>query len=123
MAEETFARPVGDPFVKDHEARHEARPAATSARIPGVPILGSLLDLQRDPLELLMRGVGVDVAEYRFGPKAAFLLNHPDLIRKVFVDRPDDWDKRTANNKVFRLVFGNSLVTSDGDYWKRQRRI
>src|SRR5262249_42219019 len=58
-----------------------------------------------------------------FGPKSAFLLNHPDLIRRIFVDTPDAWDKRTANNKVFRLVFGNSLVTSDGEYWKRQRRI
>jgi cytochrome P450 len=98
-------------------------PARSVTRIPGTFLVGSLLDLARDPLELLMRGVGHDMTEYRFGPKAAFLLNHPDLVRRVFVETPDRWDKRTANNKVFRLVFGNSLVTSDGDYWKRQRRI
>lgn len=99
------------------------RAPSSALDVPGRFLLGSLLDLQRDPLELLLRGVDHDLTHFRFGPKSAFLLNHPELLRRVLVDRVEAYDKRTANNKVFRLVFGNSLVTSDGDYWKRQRRI
>lgn len=91
--------------------------------LPGILGVRSLIDLGRDPLALLLRGVDHDVTRIRLGKQTAFLLNHPDLVRRVLVDRVDAHDKRTANNKVFRLVFGESLVTTDGDHWKRQRRI
>ena len=64
-----------------------------------------------------------DVTRLRFVVLPAHLLAHPDHVRHVLVDHHRNYDKQTKGFDVLRLVLGNGLLTSEGDFWKRQRRI
>lgn len=85
---------------------------------------GVLRDYQRDPLGFFTacaRDYG-DFVPMRFGPLPAFLFSHPDLIDQVLVTQSRSFIKGPAlrNN---RLVFGNGLLTSEGDFWRKQRKL
>ncbi len=105
--------------------------AATTApelRFPpgprGVPILGNVLDVWRDPLGFFVRGPRDhgDIVRFRFGHHRYILLNEPDAIRHVLIDNAKSYQK-SRNYDALRLVLGNGLVTSEGDFWRRQRKL
>ena len=78
-----------------------------------------------DPLEFqltLARQFG-DVAYYRVGPLRVYQLNHPDLARQVLVEQPEKFYKSRLIKRAFRPLAGNGLFTSDGEFWRRQRRL
>jgi cytochrome P450 len=52
-----------------------------------------------------------------------FLLNNPDLLYEVLVKQADKFQKPPLFKKVFASAFGNGLFLSEGDFWKRQRRL
>jgi cytochrome P450 len=88
-------------------------------------LLGHLAPLERDPLEFLTacrRDYG-DVVRLRFFLSSAYLLAHPDHVRHVLQDRHSSYDKRTIDWKLLKPVLGDSLLTTDGAYWLRQRRL
>src|SRR6185437_12041327 len=102
--------------------------AAKSARPPGPRghlLLGSLREVQRAPLELLRDGFRDhgDVVRYRFGATRALLLAHPDHIRHVLHDNQRNYDKQNVDYAMLRRLLGNGLLTSDGAFWHRQRRL
>ena len=88
-------------------------------------LLGSLADARRDPLGLFLSSANTygDVVRFRFGPATAYLLRGSDAFKQVFVDDHRNFSKDTNAYRNLRLVFGNGLVTSEGDFWLRQRRI
>ncbi len=53
----------------------------------------------------------------------AWMVNDPDLAEEVLVNRARDFGKTTHGYRVMRRMLGNGLVTSDGSFWLRQRRI
>jgi cytochrome P450 len=61
--------------------------------------------------------VGLRVLNFRI-----FLLNHPDHIEDVLVNHPRKF-KRGRVLLANKRVFGRGLLTSDGDFWLRQRRL
>lgn len=63
-----------------------------------------------------------DIASFRFGPKRIFLLNHPDLIEQVLVTDAKHYIKHFGA-RMYKPVLGNGLVTSEGDFWLRQRKL
>ncbi len=63
-----------------------------------------------------------DVVTFRFGPRRIFLVNHPDLIERVLVTDARNYQKHQGL-RLFKVLLGNGLVTSEGDFWLRQRRI
>ena len=80
--------------------------------------------MRRDPLSLLMRAAKLaDVVALRFPGHQAFLIAHPDLAKLVLVDRYRNYGKQTRGYKMLRAGLGNGLVTSEGSFWRRQRRI
>lgn len=92
--------------------------------MPGLPVLGSLLDMRRDALGTFMRAATLgDVVHVHFPSQEAVLLNHPDHIRRVFVDDYRLFGKKTRGYDAMRMGLGNGLVTSEGEFWRRQRRI
>src|SRR5512146_108679 len=102
--------------------------AARHARPPGPRghlLLGSLREVQREPLELLRDGFREygDVVCFRFGATRAFLLAHPDHIRHVLHDNHRNYDKHNIDYAMLRRLLGNGLLTSDGAFWHRQRRL
>jgi cytochrome P450 len=91
---------------------------------PGTWLQGNLAEFRRDRLQFLTdcaRRYG-DVVYVRFGSRRVFLLNHPDLIEQVLVGHGRDFIKHFAL-RLNPLVFGRGLLTSEGDFWLRQRRL
>ena len=57
-----------------------------------------------------------------FAGQPALLVSHPDLVEEVLVTRNQDYVKGTTLQRT-RSFIGNGLVLSDGDFWRRQRRL
>lgn len=64
-----------------------------------------------------------DIAYYHVGPLRVYQLNHPDLVRQVLVDQPEKFHKPRLIKRAFRPFAGNGLLTSDGAFWKQQRKL
>lgn len=85
----------------------------------------SFFDLVKDPFTFLAeisREYG-DVVQIPIPGRAhTFLINHPDDIEQVLVKARKSYikDKDTAKLREF---LGNGLLTSEGEFWKRQRRL
>ncbi len=94
------------------------------AQMPGAPVLGNLLQMRKDPLAMLLEAAKLgDVVRLQLATRRAYLLCNPDAIKHVFVDNHKNYGKQTRGYNMMRLALGNGLVTSEGDFWKRQRRI
>ncbi len=63
------------------------------------------------------------MAEFRTPFFRSFLLNQPDLVQTVLKDRPDDFPKSNRISEGLRPLLGNSVFLTNGETWKRQRRI
>ena len=53
---------------------------------------------------------------------AQIIINHPDYIKEVFVTEHKNMQKGTGFDRV-KILLGNGLIVSDGEFWKRQKRI
>lgn len=89
------------------------------------PIGGHFLRFRRDPLHFTVatRNEVGDIARVRFGWLTAHLLSHPDHVRHVMIEHQKNYDKGTRGFDKIRTVLGNGLLTSEGSFWLRQRRI
>jgi len=91
----------------------------------GWPFLGSLLEMRKNPMTLMMQaalGYG-GIAQIKLGPERAFLVSDPDFLKYVYQDHVKNFVKQTKAWRMFRLIFGEGLLTSDGELWRRQRRL
>lgn len=64
-----------------------------------------------------------DVAYWRFWPYDIYLISHPDLIHEVLVTRARSFHKSPFYKSILGKFMGNGLLVSDGEFWKRQRRL
>lgn len=64
-----------------------------------------------------------DVVKMRLGTRLAYLLNHPDYLEYVFVTNHRNFIKHTFFWRHVPAIFGQGLLTSEGDFWLRQRRL
>ena len=79
-------------------------------------------DQQVKTFETYARTYG-DVVRIPFGGGQRFWLFNPDHIRQILVDEPESVCKAQAQKQVFGEFLGNGLVNSDGEFWKRQRKL
>ena len=63
------------------------------------------------------------MAEFRTPFFRSFLMNQPALVKTVLRDRPDDFPKSDRIGEGLRPLLGNSVFLTNGETWKRQRRI
>ena len=85
---------------------------------------GNLRDFGKDRLDFLIdtaRKYG-PVASFRVGPKRVFLVSKPDLVEQVLVTDSKQY-KKHFGIRAFKPLLGNGLVTSEGAYWQRQRKL
>ena len=91
---------------------------------PGrLPIVGHIFAYARDPLGFLSRchRLGPYVA-FHFGRVHAVMLTEPELIEEVFVTKAKHFGKDVYAQDL-KQVLGEGLLTSEGDFWLRQRRL
>lgn len=94
-------------------------------RLNGKFISGSYFDFFQNQLEFLSKCANEygDVVSFRFFHLPIYLINHPDLIEEVFSKQSANFRKaKTVRMPSQRLLFGNSLLVSDGEIWLKQRR-
>lgn len=91
---------------------------------PGLPILGNLPAFMRDPLRFLvgMREAHGDVVDVALGPMKTTLLSDPELVEDVLVTRSRLWQKDRFIHRM-RPVLGDGLLLSEGEFWRKQRRL
>lgn len=92
---------------------------------PGHFLLGHLREFRDDVLGLVVRSAAEygDIVRVRLGPQVVHLLNHPDLASHVLQKNSANYDKLTRSSASIRNVTGESLLTCNGEFWKRQRRM
>ena len=103
-------------------ARPSPRPAP---RLPARRLLGHPHAVQQDPLLLAAQALATGQAAVRV--RVAHLdvtwLLHPDPIARVLVDQADRYRKDTTGYSRLRTLLGAGLVTSEGEQWRRNRRV
>src|SRR6185312_14528405 len=62
------------------------------------------------------------LASFRIGPRRVFLASGHELIEQVLVTDAKYYIKHFGA-RAFKPVLGNGLVTSEGDFWLRQRKL
>jgi enediyne biosynthesis protein E7 len=80
---------------------------------------------RRDPLHLLVAAAEQkgDCFVYLAGQPQSFLVNRPEYVRHVLVDRTDVYSKDTPANAGFAAHVAEGLLTSEGDAWRAQRSL
>ena len=104
------------------QAAHAGRPLPPGPR--GVPILGVLPAVRRDPTAVFMRAARRfgDVVYLKIGSRRGFLITNPADVRHVLQDNARNYHKSPLYSKL-RMTLGNGLLTSEDEFWLRQRRI
>ncbi|MBX3193203.1 MAG: cytochrome P450, partial [Labilithrix sp.] len=100
---------------------------ARSPRAPGpkgIPFFGSAFPAWRDPLGLMMgaRATYGDVVRFKFGPFDYYMVTDPEVVRHVLLDNAKAYTK-SRNYLGLKIVLGEGLLTSEGDLWRRQRKL
>jgi cytochrome P450 len=101
-----------------------------AAAIPQGPrggrVLGNMREFNSDALgfvERCAREFG-DVVPTRFLYVPTLFLFHPDYVEYVLATGSKNFIKAASlRSPFFRRLVGNGLVTSEGEFWRRQRRL
>ena len=90
----------------------------------GTLLGGNIHQFRTDILDFLLetaRDYG-PLASFRVGPRQVFLASGPDLIEQVLVTDAQHYIKHFGA-RAFKPVLGNGLITSEGAFWHRQRKL
>ncbi len=79
---------------------------------PGNPIL---------LFEHLVKTYGA-VSHYKLGSSNIVFINEPELIREILVTQASSFIKERTQNRM-KILLGEGLITSEGEFHMRQRRI
>jgi cytochrome P450 len=102
---------------------------AAASRPPGpkgAPLMGVMRDFNHDQLSFIerCRDEYGDVVWMRFLYVPAIFLYHPDDVEYVLVTNAKNFIKSMSlRSNFFQRLVGNGLLTSQGEEWKRQRRL
>jgi cytochrome P450 len=104
-----------------------SKPKASGSYPPGPKgdfFFGILPEYSRGPLGFLSKSAKEygDVVYWKVAWFSAYQLNHPDYIQEVLVSKSNLFHKNRSL-QLFRRIFGQGLVSSEGEFWQRQRRL
>ena len=87
--------------------------------------MGVMRDFNRDTLQFITESMKFgDVIRCRFLYVWAYFLYNPADIESLLSTNAKSFRKaRSLRSPFFYRLVGNGLVTSEGDFWRRQRRL
>lgn len=101
----------------------------TKASLPPGPkgklVLGVMSEFNRDTLGFITRCRDYgDVVRARFFYVTSYFLYNPDYIEYVLSTNAKNFRKSMSlRSNFFQRLVGNGLITSEGEFWRRQRRL
>lgn len=87
-------------------------------------LFGTALEFLRAPLPSIdeLRERYGDTSMSTFGPFRFVFVHQPEDVQRVLVTNHRNYVK-SRSYEGLRLALGNGLVTSEGDFWRRQRKL
>src|SRR5262245_59410648 len=84
-----------------------------------------LFGASQDSLSVLMKAVRDfgDIVCLPGGSRAPYFVNHPDFIKHVLQENNRNYCKQNRFNDLLKPFIGEGLLTSDGETWRRRRRL
>jgi cytochrome P450 len=93
----------------------------TAPRFPGSPLLLShLRQWRQDPVKLITEAAQLGRVVRLDLPGRTFLVTHPADVKHVLQDNHKNYCKGWVFDRI-KPYWGDSLLTADGDTWRRQR--
>ncbi|GAB4055715.1 cytochrome P450 [Spirosoma litoris] len=91
---------------------------------PGLPMLGNTLAFLRNPLGTLhtLQRQHDRLVHLRIGGRHQYLVLRPEDVKYVIQENHRNYGRSPAF-EILKIFLGNGLLTSDGDFWRRQRRL
>lgn len=93
----------------------------------GHPVLGNARNFQRRIIPTLLAGWREfgDVVQFRgIGPLfPVYLLANPDYMKEVLQTKHQIYPKTPFVNDKWRMLVGEGLICSTGEFWRTQRRL
>ncbi|MEM6993203.1 MAG: cytochrome P450 [Myxococcota bacterium] len=114
-----------DPQIRGTSASTPPPTAEHAGEPPGPPgRLFEALSFLKDPLRAIdrVRDDFGDVALAKLGPIRFVFAHDPKDVQHVLISNHRNYIK-SRSYEGLRMVMGNGLVTSEGDFWRRQRRL
>jgi cytochrome P450 len=87
-------------------------------------LTGCLRDFREDRLGFLAESARIaPIVTFRLGHRRVYLLSHPDFIRDMLVAKHRHLTRDPLVRKILEKTLGVGLLTSEGEAWKRHRRM
>ena len=114
--------------MQHRRLRRGMMPAIPIRRPPGprgLPFLGVTLAIRSDALGTLRRFARQygDIVSLPVAFQDRIFLNHPAYIDEVLVIQHAKFHKSELTKRVTEPLLGQGLLLSEGDFWRRQRRL
>ncbi|WP_420146939.1 cytochrome P450 [Spirosoma sp.] len=100
---------------------HAIKPVPRYGRLP---LIGNTLAFFRKPLETLsiLQREQQRMVHLRIGGRHQYLVFSPEDSKHILQENHRNYGRSLAF-QVLKIFLGNGLLTSEGDFWRRQRRL
>ncbi len=90
----------------------------------GNPFIGNLRGFLKEPLTFLLQSSEAlgDIVKFKVGKVNLWLLNDTEAIEQVLIKNSSNYI-RDRGYRILKDIFGNGLITSEGEFWLKQRRM
>jgi cytochrome P450 len=69
------------------------------------------------------KAYGMHLGELRVPGRNVLIANQPELIKRILIDESENFPKSRMMSNMLELLLGDSIFVSNGEVWKRQRRM
>lgn len=100
------------------------QPLKAPPRIKGLFLVGNTFDFLKDPLQFIVNAMHQcpAVVHVNIASRDVYMPFRQEDVKYVLQENNRNYTKSEAYD-VIRLFLGNGLVTSEGDFWRRQRKL